>query len=78
VHRLRLKRTVLPVEVTIGIRSYGLEVKVGWDGDVPLSLKAEYEQARAIADEAQVPLRQVSRMAEEAGWRLLGKPPGGC
>jgi uncharacterized protein (TIGR00299 family) protein len=73
VHRIRLRRTILPVEMTIDARIYTLDVKVGWDAGEAISLKAEYEQARAIAGKAGVPLREVTRKAEEAGWRLLGK-----
>jgi uncharacterized protein (TIGR00299 family) protein len=77
VHRIRLRRTFLPVEVTIGTRSFSLDVKVGWDAGEAVSLKAEYEQAREIAGTAGVPLREVTRKAEEAGWRLLREPGEG-
>ncbi|MDG6257588.1 MAG: nickel pincer cofactor biosynthesis protein LarC [Methanomicrobiaceae archaeon] len=71
VHRFVARRTVEDVAVTIGDAAYPIRVKVGWDGPLPSSLKAEYEDARACAQAAGIPLREVLRLAEEAGWRMI-------
>ncbi|HDR73629.1 MAG TPA: nickel pincer cofactor biosynthesis protein LarC [Methanoculleus sp.] len=71
VHRFVARRTVEEVAVMVGGSEYSLRVKVGWDGPFPSSLKAEYEDARACAQAAGIPLREAMRLAEEAGWRRI-------
>lgn len=74
VHRFVAKRSFEEVAIEIGGAVYAIRVKVGWDGPLPSSLKAEYEDARAAAAAACVPLREVLRLAEEAGWRMVRDP----
>jgi uncharacterized protein (TIGR00299 family) protein len=71
VHRFVVTRTVEEVAIRIGGTEYAIRVKVGWDGPLPSSLKAEFDDARAAAKAAGVPLREVLRLAEEAGWRMI-------
>jgi uncharacterized protein (TIGR00299 family) protein len=71
VHRLVIPRTVETVPVRFGDRDYAVDVKVGWDGERPVSLKPEYEQVKAIARETGTTLRDASRRAEAAGWEML-------
>jgi uncharacterized protein (TIGR00299 family) protein len=71
VHRLISGRTVEEVMVDIGGTEYSLRVKVGWEGPLPSSLKVEFDDARNVAVAAGIPLREVVRLAEEAGWRMI-------
>ena len=81
VHRLVLGREVIRVPVTCGGVAREIEVKVGMAAGKVMSVKPEFEQARALAVEAGVPVREVLRLAEEAGWKALsreGGERGGC
>jgi uncharacterized protein (TIGR00299 family) protein len=71
VHRLVVSRRVIRVPVALGGETREIEVKVGEIGGKASSVKPEFEQARAWAEEAGVPVREVLRRAEEAAWRML-------
>jgi len=71
VHRFIAGRTVEEVAIDIRGTRYSLRVKVGWDGSFPSSLKVEFEDARSCAEAEGIPLREVMRLAEEAGWRMI-------
>ncbi len=71
VHRSVITRSVEPVEITLGFGTVSIPVKTGWIGTEPVSCKAEYEVARKAAKAAHVPLRDVTRRAEEKRWREL-------
>ncbi len=71
VHRSVITRSVEPVEITLGSETVSIPVKTGWIGTDPVSCKAEYEVARQAAKAAHVPLRDVTRRAEEKRWREL-------
>ncbi len=71
VHRSVIKRTVKPVEIVIGSKSIFIPVKTGWIETEPISCKAEFEIARQAAEAAHVPLREVTRRAEEKCWKEL-------
>jgi uncharacterized protein (TIGR00299 family) protein len=76
VHRLILGRRVVRVPVTIGGRTREIGVKLGSVGGKVTSVKPEFEEARAWAEEAEVPVREVLRRAEEAAWRLVSGEGG--
>ena len=71
VHRSVITRSVEPVEITLGSGTVSIPVKTGWIGTEPISCKAEYEVARQAAKIAQVPLRDVTRRAEEKRWKEI-------
>ena len=71
VHRSVITRSVVPVEIVLGSGTVSIPVKTGWIGTEPVSCKAEYEVARQAAKAAHVPLRDVTRRAEEKRWREL-------
>ena len=71
VHRSVVTRTVVPVDITLAGKTVSIPVKTGWIGTDPVSCKAEYEVARKAAVAAQVPLRDVTRQAEEKRWREI-------
>ena len=73
VHRLILGRRVMRVMVTIGGGSREIEVKVGMIGEKVSSVKPEFEQARAWAEETGVPVREVLRRVEEEAWRIISR-----
>jgi len=71
VHRFILQRRVMQVLVTIGGESREMDVKIGSIGTKVSSVKPEFEQARAWAEERGVPVREVLRRAEEAAWKII-------
>ncbi len=76
VHRFIAERTIEEIEVEIsGIRRK-VPVKYGWmDGCVYL-VKAEFGPARDWATELNLPVRDVLRIIEDAGWKAV-KPRTG-
>jgi hypothetical protein len=76
VHRLILERRVIRVPVAIGGETREVEVKVGTIGGKVSSVKPEFEQARAWAEETGVPVREVLRRAEEEAWRIIFREGG--
>jgi uncharacterized protein (TIGR00299 family) protein len=73
VHRLILERRLMRVMVTLGGETREVEVKVGTIGGRVSSLKPEFEQARAWAEETGVPVREVLRRTEEEAWRVISR-----
>jgi uncharacterized protein (TIGR00299 family) protein len=71
VHRLVVSRRVIRVRVALSGETREMEVKVGEIGGKTSSVKPEFEQARAWAEEAGVPVREILRRTEEAAWRML-------
>ncbi|WFN34682.1 nickel pincer cofactor biosynthesis protein LarC [Methanogenium sp. S4BF] len=71
VHRSIITRTMEPVEIVVGSETVSIPVKTGWIGTEPVSCKAEFEIARQAAEAAKVPLRDVTRRAEEKRWKEL-------
>ena len=78
VHRLVVGRRVMRVPVTIRGETRELQVKIGSIGGEVSSVKPEFEEARAWAEEAGVPVRDVLRRAEEAAREIVSREgPGG-
>jgi uncharacterized protein (TIGR00299 family) protein len=73
VHRLILERRLMRVMVTLGGETREVEVKVGTIGGRVSSLKPEFEQARAWAEETGMPVREVLRRTEEEAWRVISR-----
>jgi uncharacterized protein (DUF111 family) len=64
------------VPVTLGDGTREMDVKIGSTGGKVTSVKPEFEQARAWAEEKGVPVREVLRRAEEAAWRVISREGG--
>ena len=68
-HRFVAEREERVVELKIGGAIYNAAVKISrMDGSL-INVKAEYEDCRRIAEEADIPLRMVIKKVEELGWR---------
>lgn len=73
VHRFIAERTIELVSVEIAEKHRIMTVKVGWmDGEI-YSLKAEFDQARDWASELGIPVSEVLRAVEHAGWISVKK-----
>jgi uncharacterized protein (TIGR00299 family) protein len=73
VHRFIAERTIESVSVEIAKKHRAMTVKVGWmDGEI-YSLKAEFDQARDWASELGIPVSEVLRAVEHAGWMSVKK-----
>jgi hypothetical protein len=73
VHRLILERRLMRVKVTVGGETREIELKVGTIGGRISSVKPEFEQARAWAEEKGVPVREILRRVEEEAWRVISR-----
>jgi len=78
VHRFIAVRTVEMVDVEIAGQKRTVPVKCGWmDGRI-YTLKAEFDPAKDWADELKMPVRDVVRAVEDAGWkRMRNEDQGG-
>ena len=73
VHRSTIERSFEEVTITIGTEDYHIPVKLGWLEGKVTSLKAEFEDASRCARTTGMPLRTISRLVEEAGWKSVSK-----
>ena len=65
VHRYALEREIVQVDVKLAGLKFRPKVKVAREGKKVVSLGAEYEDARAIAERTGLPLREVLRSIED-------------
>ena len=73
VHRLIAGREIRSVSISIHGKEVTVPVKcVITDGRV-VSLKAEFEGVRAVAEEIGIPLREVRRIVENTAWERFGE-----
>ncbi|MGA2120566.1 MAG: nickel pincer cofactor biosynthesis protein LarC [Methanoregula sp.] len=71
IHRFIADRTTEDVEIEIAGKRRRLPVKYGWMHGAVYTLKAEFEPAKAFADETGVPVREVLRIVEERAWERV-------
>ena len=71
-HRYVARREERTIGVEIDGRAFSVRVKVSFVGDERLHIKAEHEDCKRIASEVGLPLREVSRRAEERAWKEIG------
>ena len=69
VHRFIAKRTIENIDVEIAGNHRTMPVKFAWLQGEVYSIKAEFDQARDWASELGVPVRDVLRAIENAGWK---------
>jgi len=73
VHRFIAERTIEHVDVEIAGNHRTMPVKIGWMNGEIYSLKAEFDHARTWASEIGIPVRDVLRIIEKAGWKSVKK-----
>jgi len=73
VHRFLAERTIELVDVEIAENHRTMAVKFGWMHGEIYSLKAEFDQARDWATELGIPVSEVLRAVEYAGWKSVKK-----
>ena len=71
VHRFIAERTIEEIDVEIAAERKKMPVKCGWMNGSVYTLKAEFEPARKLADETGIPVRDVLRAVETAGWKHM-------
>ncbi|MFA4848156.1 MAG: nickel pincer cofactor biosynthesis protein LarC [Methanoregula sp.] len=77
VHRFIAERTIEEIDVTIAGQLRKMPVKCGWMHGAIYTLKAEFDPARDWACELDMPVKEVIRAIEDAGWRAVkGKHAG--
>jgi len=79
VHRFIAERTIIEIAVTINGQTRTLPVKCGWMHGAIYMLKAEFDPARNWACELKIPVKDVIRTIEDAGWKnVTNKHMGGA
>jgi uncharacterized protein (TIGR00299 family) protein len=73
VHRFIAERTIEHIDVEIAGKHRTMGVKYGWMHGEIYSLKAEFDQASDWATELGIPVREVLRAIEHAGWKSVKK-----
>jgi len=71
VHRFIAERTLMEIAVTMNGQARTVPVKCGWMHGTIYTLKAEFDPARDWACELKIPVKDVLRMIEDAGWRTV-------
>jgi uncharacterized protein (TIGR00299 family) protein len=69
VHRFIAERTIIEIEVSINGQTRTMPVKCGWMHGAIYTLKAEFDPARDWACELKIPVKDVIRAIEDAGWK---------
>jgi uncharacterized protein (DUF111 family) len=72
--RFVLARETVSIKAPVGEGDTEVRVKIARDGDGRVvQLKPEYEDARRLAEESGLPLREVMRRIQTEGWRELNR-----
>ena len=69
VHRFIAERTIIEIEVSINGQTRTMPMKCGWMHGAIYTLKAEFDPARDWACELKIPVKDVIRAIEDAGWK---------
>ena len=73
IHRFVAERTIEYIDVEIAGNHRTMAVKYGWMHGEIYSLKPEFDAARDWAMELNIPVREVLRAIEYAGWKSVKK-----
>jgi pyridinium-3,5-bisthiocarboxylic acid mononucleotide nickel chelatase len=65
VHRNIASRKIIPTKIGIKGKIFEINIKVGMIGDEVISIKPEYEDARKISEEMDMPLKDVMNIAND-------------
>lgn len=71
VHRNIVEREIVPIKLDISGIEYNIQIKIGMIGDEIINYNPEYEDAKKIANETGVPLKDVMKKANNAFKKLL-------
>jgi uncharacterized protein (DUF111 family) len=71
VHRNIVKREIVPLKLDIGGLEHDIQIKIGMIGEEVINYSPEYEDAKKIAGETGVPLKDVMKRANNAFKKLL-------
>lgn len=77
VHRFIAEREIEQISTRIRGEERTIDVKIGRIGGKVYSVKAEFDQVAAWADDLRVPVRIVARHVEEAAWKTVGRKDDG-
>lgn len=73
VHRNIVKREIVPAKLDIGGIEHDIQIKIGMIGEEIINYSPEYEDAKKIAEETGMPLKDVMKKANNAFKKLLDK-----
>lgn len=71
VHRNIVERDIIPIKIVIDEIESDINVKIGKIGDEIISYSPEYEDAKKIADETGIPLKDVMKRASETFKKIM-------
>lgn len=71
VHRNIVKREIVPIKLDIGGTEHDIQIKIGMIGEEVINYSPEYEDAKRVAGETGVPLKDVMKKANSAFKKLL-------
>ncbi len=71
VHRNIVKREIIPIKLDIGGMEHDIQIKIGMIGEEIINYSPEYEDAKKIANETGIPLKDVMKKANNAFKKLL-------
>lgn len=72
VHRSVLEREITEVPFTHDGRTWNIRVKSGYIDGMPATIKAEYEDLKAVAKDSGLPLKKIARYAENEALKRSG------
>ncbi len=71
VHRNIVTREIIPIKLDIGGIEHDIHIKIGMIGEEIINYSPEYEDAKKIANETNLPLKDVMKKANSAFKKLL-------
>ncbi len=71
VHRNIVTREIVPIKLDIGGMEHDIQIKIGMIGEEIINYSPEYEDAKKIANETNLPLKDVMKKASSAFKKLL-------
>ena len=73
VHRNIVTREITPIKIHIGEIDHEINIKIGKIGEDIINYSPEYEDAKRIADETDIPLKDVMKRANETFKKSMDK-----
>lgn len=73
VHRNIVNRKIIPIQIEIAGIKKDIQIKIGTIGEEIINYNPEYEDAKKIANEMGIPLKDVMKKANDAFKKLLDK-----
>ena len=66
-----MTREIVPIKLDIGGMDHDIQIKIGMIGEDIINYSPEYEDAKRIANETNLPLKDVMKKANNAFKKLL-------